>query len=182
MSSKGPAMDVGKLTAAEEANKELMRHLNEAVEFNLKSYKGLLRRINLNVGLSIGLSVVVFCIGIVLVLVPLYQYITTGDLTLYSALSEALGLGTLLTFFFREPIERTHKYTGDLAQITLIITNFHTQLGLKLLQIDIRSKDGIGEATTFLSELTRKGLWDIEDFFEKKGPVPRGANKAEEGQ
>ncbi len=151
------------------ANKDLIDYQESIVDGNKTGLWKLQKKLSITYWVIIALSVIMFLIGIALLMVPVITAIK-GQMEVYKSLvSGGFGIADLAALFFFRPLERIHKLMGDMSQIFLALSSYQTQLGLRLLQMDIKVRATIGDASDKIAKAAEDSIKNIENYFEKAG-------------
>lgn len=161
----------GALSAAENANKELQDFLSRSLNDGARGIRELRAKLNNTYRVLIVLSVVMFAAGLFLFLGgPIYA-IVSGNIdqtgVIWGSLgTSGLGLANLISLFLFNPLERIHKLMGDMSQLTLALNSYQNQVGLRLLQSDITSRETIGQAAEHINKAAKDSVEMIQKYFE----------------
>jgi hypothetical protein len=139
------------------------------MEKNKKEIGKLELKLSITYWVIIALSIIMFLIGTVLLFVPFITAVK-GQMKIFESLvSGGFGIADLAALFLFRPIERIHKLMGDMSQVLLALNNYQTQLGLRLLQMDINVRPTIGDACDKIAKAAEDSIKLIENYFEKSG-------------
>ncbi len=154
--------------AVDSANRELIDYMHHTLESARNEVALLRTKLAKSYWIIIGLSIIMFLVGIFLLSIPAFAAIT-GDIgQLQAIVAAGFGMVDLTGLFLFKPIQRLHKLMGDMGQITIVLNSFQTQTALRLLQLDINDRDSIGRAAQYVEETTNATLRLIQTYFEEK--------------
>lgn len=171
MNGETPKTGLAMMTEEErnKINNDLLRKSLNTVDASRESLRHLRGRLALTYWIIIGLSVITFVMGIVLLSVPVaaafgsnidkFQYLTAAG----------LGIADLAAIFLFRPIERIHGLMGDMSQILLVLHSFQIQANLRLLEMDITARQSIGQTAEHINEAARDSCTLVQNYFEAKG-------------
>jgi uncharacterized protein YhhL (DUF1145 family) len=155
----------------EKANASIMAYLDRATADGRNELVRLERELSFTYSIMIILLIFMFGLGIVLISVPLIAAFRNNISTVEALTAAGFGVADLAALFLFRPIERMHKMMGDMSQITVALCSFQTQVGLRLLEIDLDDRDSVGRAATAISSAATDGIKLIQEYFEATGPV-----------
>ncbi len=130
---------------------------------------GLRTKLSATYWVIIGLSIIMFAIGIVLLSVPVVAAFRSNIQELQSLIAAGFGVVDLAGLFLFRPVERIHALMGDMSQITIAINSFQTQVGLQLLEMNVNEEQTIEGAAVHISEAAKSSIKLVQDYFESKG-------------
>jgi len=148
------------------ANEFIIKHLQGSMSDGKSDLKGLRRKLALTYWVIITLSVVMFCVGIVLLSVPFLSAFGGKVKELESLIAAGFGLADLVSLFLFKPLERIHKIMGDMSQIVIALNSFQTQLGLRLMQMDATDRNSMGTTAEHINSAAKESIKIIQDYFE----------------
>jgi len=118
----------------------------------------------------LGMTVVAFVIGVLLLLVAVVQVLLEGNLV-SGVISSSGGMLTLLGTLLYNPMKKAQKSIGDLVQIQITFLSFNSKVTvwLQYVKAKIESEDGIQdqrvkEVAQDIEEATTKALDHIEYY------------------
>lgn len=116
----------------------------------------------------IYLSIIMFAVGIVLVSVPAIAAFR-GDINqLQSLITAGFGIADLAALFLFRPMERIHKIMGDMSQIILALNSYQTQVGLRLMELDITNRPSMGQTAIHVNEAAKESIKLVQEYFEAR--------------
>lgn len=148
------------------ANEFIIKHLQGSMNDGKADLKGLRRKLAVTYWVIIILSIVMFCVGVVLLSVPFVSAYGGKVKELESLIAAGFGLADLVSLFLFKPIERIHKIMGDMSQIVIALNSFQTQLGLRLMQMDASSRESMGQTAEHVNSAAKESIKIIQDYFE----------------
>lgn len=154
-------------TTASTANSSLMDYLLECLMIGKSDLAKLSSRLQWKDSLLTILNVIMFCVGILLTLMPLISYLKDPEISSISVFAGGLGAVEIIALWLVNPMQRIHQYMGDMAQIVLILTGFLDQVGLRLIECQIDDRPTIGKAADHIQTLTEKSNQLIEKYYEE---------------
>ncbi|HEY6438127.1 MAG TPA: hypothetical protein VIY47_16165 [Ignavibacteriaceae bacterium] len=126
------------------------------------------RKLSFTYWVIIYLSIIMFAVGIVLVSVPAIAAFR-GDIDqLQSLITAGFGIADLAALFLFRPMERIHKIMGDMSQIILALNSYQTQVGLRLMELDITVRPSMGQTAIQVSEAAKESIKLVQDYFETR--------------
>lgn len=150
-----------------DANKNLVRHLNGILTGGRAELLALRFKLAITYWVIVGLSIIMFMIGIALLGVPVFRgYDNASGEMWQSLISGGLGVTDLAALFLFKPMERIHRLMGDMGQITVALNSFQIHTALRLLQMDSTQRDSIGEAAQAIGDFAERVIKTIQDYFE----------------
>jgi hypothetical protein len=123
------------------------------------------------------LSHISFALGWLIIVLPilLFCFSTPRDPNLLWF--SGLGIVATVAVLVAQPIDRVQKATSDMAQATMILNSWVTEIGLIMHHLDTKgTKDceEIAETTDLISKTTQKHVRWIQLYTEKKEPKDNG--------
>lgn len=168
------ADELSALSEAErgDANKSMVRHLNGILAGGRAELLALRHKLAITYWVIIGLSIIMFMVGIALLGVPVvkgYDSNASGEMW-QSLISGGLGVTDLVALFLFKPMERIHRLMGDMGQITVALNSFQINTALRLLQMDSTRRESVGEAAEAIGEYAERVVKTIQNYFESPPP------------
>ncbi|MDD5288240.1 MAG: hypothetical protein PHY28_03920 [Dehalococcoidales bacterium] len=160
-----------------EANKQLWAKVMLTITDGELRLRHLRMKLTVNFWVIVGLSVIMFGVGIVLLLVPVFAFFRSGTDAVQSLVTAGFGIVDLATLFLSKPIERIQNVMCDMSQITLALNSFQSQVSLRLMEMDITDRKQIGEAAEKIGTITKNTIKFVQDYCEIKNPVNKEAVK-----
>jgi hypothetical protein len=149
------------------ANALLWSYVKGTMKESTEELKGLHVKLAITYWVIIGLSIVMFATGIALVSVPIIA--AFRDISALQSLGAAgFGIADLAGLFFFRPLERIHSLMGDMSQITLALNSFQSQVGLRLMEMNVTKRQTIGQAAKHIGEAAEGSIKLVQDYFEEK--------------
>lgn len=93
-------------------------------------------------GFILAMTLVAFCIGVLLVVIAVAQIILKGDF-IFGAISSAGGMATVLGTLLYDPMKRAQKSVGDLVQVQVAFLSFNSKvtIWIEYVKAKIAAKD-----------------------------------------
>jgi hypothetical protein len=57
---------------------------------------------------------------------------------------------------------------GDISQIILALNSYQTQVGLRLMELDVTNRPSMGQTAINVSEAAKESIKLVQDYFESK--------------
>jgi hypothetical protein len=164
-STQGVAVNMTK-EDIEKANTYIVKFLQGTMTEGQKQLNRLQKKLSITYWVIIGLSIVMFGIGVWLLTVPV-RTIFSGATEVYKSLiAGGFGIADLTALFFFRPLERIHRLMGDMSQVLLALNSFQSQFNLRLLEMNLEDRPTIGKACDYISAAAEKSIKLVEDYFE----------------
>ena len=151
----------------EGANTYIVNFLQRTMVDGRRELSRLQKKLSITYWVIIGLSIVMFIIGIWLLSVPVRTIFTATPDVYKSLITGGFGIADLVALFFFRPLERIHKLMGDMSQVFLALNSFQSQFSLRLLEMDLKDRATIGKACEHIGAEAKNSIKMIEDYFEK---------------
>ena len=152
------------------ANQWLVEYLQGTLD-NASHEVGELRtKLAFTYWVMIGLSIIMFFAGIVLLSVPAVAAYRGEIGELQSLIAAGFGISDLAALFLFRPLERIHGLMGDMGQITLAINSFQNQVALRLLETDGERRETMGVAAEHINAAAKESILLIQNYFEARRP------------
>ena len=154
-------------------NKWLVDYLTTTMEEGSGEVAQLRGKLRRTYTIVVVLSVIMFCMGMVLLSAPVIQAIknaisNSGEAFSWESFaSGGFGITDLAALFFYRPIERIHKLMGDMSQLTLALNSYQSQVALRLLEADARVPSSMGVAAEHINEAAKDSIKTVQDYFEE---------------
>jgi len=149
------------------SNRSIVDFQQNAMINGRKELGRLQKKLAITYWVIIGLSIIMFIIGIGLLSVPVWTAFK-GKLEVFNSLvTGGLGIADLAALFFFRPIERIHKLMGDMSQVFLALNNYQSQVALRLLEMNIKDRKTISVACDNIGKAAENCIKWIEEYFEK---------------
>jgi len=152
---------------AKQANNKIVQHLESTMTDSSKELGGLRLKLSVTYWVIIGLSVIMFAVGIVLLSVPIWAGFTQID-QLGSLIAGGFGIADLAALFLFKPIERIHKIMGDMSQIIMALNSYQIQVGLTLMEMDVNNRPSMGVASEKIKTAAESSIKLVQDYFEAR--------------
>lgn len=168
---------------SESANEWLVEFMQRTLDEGRGEVKRLQGRLGTTYQIIIGLSILMFFVGIGLIIAAAVKAFTDDEKIWQSFTIGGLGLADLTGLYLFRPIEQIRKIMADMSQLTVSINSYQTQVSLRLLETDSTDRATMGLAAEYIRKSVRDSLKNIQMFFEEDGKKGRdekegeGANK-----
>ena len=149
-----------------EANDSISRYLQGMMDESKLELIRLRRKLSSTYWIIIILSIIMFCLGLVLLSVPIAAALGQKIGLLESLISAGFGIADLAALFLYGPIEKIHNIMGDMSQIILALNSYRSQVGLRLMQMDVQNRESIGEAAEKINAAAENSIRLVQDYFE----------------
>ncbi len=159
----GPALTESE---RQRANKFIARYLQGVMADGRNELVELRKKLSFTYWVIIGLSIIMFGLGVTLLSVPFLAAVGGKIDVLTTLIAAGFGLADLASLFLFRPMERIHQLMGDMSQVTLALNSFQTQVGLRLRQMDAEDRRTIGRAADFVQVAARDSIGLVERYFE----------------
>jgi hypothetical protein len=151
-----------------EANENITKTL-QGLMIESKSELHILRhKLSTTYWIIITLSVLMFFLGLVLLSVPIVAAFGGNIKDLTSLIAAGFGVADLTALFLYGPIEKIHNIMGDMSQIILALNSYRSQVGLRLLEMDVEIPSTIGVAADKINAAAENSIKLIQDYFEAR--------------
>jgi len=151
------------------ANEFIVHFLQNMMNEGKQELGKLRRKLSVTYGVIILLSIIMFAVGIMLVSVPAIAAFR-GDIDqLQSLITAGFGIADLAALFLFRPMERIHKIMGDMSQIILALNSYQTQVGLRLMELDVTNRPSMGQTAKNVSDAAKESIKLVQDHFESVG-------------
>lgn len=147
------------------ANQSVNAFLKDAIKQGMRGLVDLRRKLSFTYWLILGLSAIIFFLGMILLGVPVAAAWTGNINLLTSVIAAGFGIADLGALYLFRPIERIQDLMGDMSQITMVINSFQTQVILYLQEVDMNDPRSIDQAAKYIQELSEKCIRQIETYF-----------------
>ncbi len=151
-----------------EANKFLVKHLQAGFTDCRKELLELRDKLSITYWVIVVLSVVMFILGIVLLSVPVVSALTGEFDAVQSLIAAGFGIADLAALFLFRPVEQIHQLMGDMSQIALSLNSYQTQVGLRLLEMDVEDRSEMSKAADQVGMTTISVIKLVQNYFERK--------------
>ncbi|GAB4438062.1 MAG: hypothetical protein OHK0015_31360 [Chloroflexi bacterium OHK40] len=91
-------------------------------------------------------------------------------------MAAGFGIASLVSLFLYEPITRLQRLMGDMSQLTVAVNTYQTEVGLRLIQLDINEKTTVGAAADEVREAAQVTLGLVQRYVEPA--ITRSIQKA----
>ena len=150
------------------ANEETIEHLQNTLDDGRRELRGLRKKLSATYIVIVILSIIMFSVGVVLLSVPVLAAFRGEISETQSLISAGFGIADLVVLFLSRPLDRMHQLMGDMGQLTLAVNSFQTQVGLRLLEMDITKRETMGNAAEKVNEAAKDSIKVIQEYFEAK--------------
>lgn len=152
----------------EDINKQLLFGALSIKEATDKSLRSMKKKLAISYWFVIGLSVITFIMGIVLLSVPAAAAFS-GNIDKVKALVAAgFGIADLAGVLLFRPVARIRDIMCDMSQITLALDSFKSQTHLRLLEMDYTSRLSISKTAADINEAATNSIVLIQNYCETK--------------
>jgi len=150
------------------ANEFIINFLKNMMNEGKEELSRLRWKLSITYWVIIFLSIIMFVVGIVLISVPAIAAFR-GDIDqLQSLITAGFGIADLAALFLFRPMERIHKIMGDMSQIILALNSYQTQVGLRLMELDVTNRPSMGQTAVNVSEAAKESIKLVQDYFETR--------------
>ena len=153
-----------------DANQWLIKYLQSTLDNASREVGELRTKLAFTYWVVIGLSIVMFFAGIVLLSVPAVAAYRGQIAEIQSLIAAGFGISDLAALFLFRPLERIHGLMGDMGQITLAINSFQNQVALRLLETDGERRETMGVAAEHINAAAKESILLIQNYFEARRP------------
>ncbi|MCK7521671.1 MAG: hypothetical protein MZV64_30295 [Ignavibacteriales bacterium] len=126
------------------ANEFIISFLQNVMNEGNNELKKLRIKLSVTYWVIIFLSIIMFIIGIALISVPAIAAFSGEIDQMQSLITAGFGILDLSALFLFRPMERIHKMMGDMSQIILALNSYQTQVGLRLMELDVTNRSSMG--------------------------------------
>ena len=159
------------LSQVQEANDSISRYLQGMMDESKVELIRLRHKLSCTYWIIIILSIIMFCLGLVLLSVPIAAAFNQKIGLLQSLISAGFGIADLTALFLYGPIEKIHNIMGDMSQIILALNSYRSQVGLRLMEMDVQNRASIGEAADKINAAAENSIKLVQDYFEVRQAV-----------
>jgi hypothetical protein len=159
------SMDPAKI---QEANDSISKYLQRTMNESRGEFFALKNKLTITYWIVILLSIVMFVLGLVLLSVPVIAAFNDKIDTVTALTAAGFGIADLTALFLYGPIEKIHNMMGDMSQIILALNSYRSQFGLRLMQMDIKDRNTVGETADKINEAAEHSIKLVQDYFETK--------------
>jgi hypothetical protein len=153
-------------------NDFILAHLQTTMRDGHTALLDLEKRLRLTYNVIVGLSVVMFSVGIALIAAPVYAGLTGQEGVAKPLIAGGLGIADLTALYLFRPIDRIHALMGDMSQVTIALNAFQTQVGLRLLEMRADEAETVGAAAEDIRHASEVSIKLVEDYFETAASTP----------
>ena len=129
------------------------------------------RKLSVTYWVIIYLSIIMFVFGIFLLSIPAIAAFQNQMDKVQSFITAGFGVVDLAGLFLFRPMERIHKTMGDMSQIILALNSYQTQVGLRLMELDITNRPSMGKTAIHVSEAAKESIKLVQEYFEERDNV-----------
>lgn len=151
-----------------EANKFLVRHLQTGFTDCRKELSELRGKLSITYWVIVVLSIIMFGLGIMLLSVPVVSALNGEFDAVQSLIAAGFGIADLAALFLFRPVEQIHQLMGDMSQIALSLNSYQTQVGLRLLEMDVEDRSEMSKAADQVGTTAISVIKLVQDYFERK--------------
>jgi hypothetical protein len=152
----------------QQANKFIFRFLQSTMNDGKDEIVSLRKKLTITYWVVIGLSVVMFILGIALLSVPLMAAWRAEIDVLRSLIAAGFGIADLAALFLFRPVERIYDLMGDFSQITLTLNSYQTQVALRLKEMNGADRPSIGRAADHIGNAALNSTRLVQTYFEER--------------
>ncbi|OGU63233.1 MAG: hypothetical protein A2W30_00485 [Ignavibacteria bacterium RBG_16_36_9] len=167
----GASTETGNMISADErmkANEFIVRFLQNIMDDGKVELGKLRRKLSVTYWVIILLSIIMFALGIMLLSVPAIAAFYGQIDKMQSLITAGFGLADLAALFLFRPLERIHTIMGDMSQIILALNSYQTQVGLRLMELDVTNRPSMGQTAINVSEAAKESIKLVQDYFESR--------------
>ncbi|MBP1682888.1 MAG: hypothetical protein H6Q27_452 [Ignavibacteriaceae bacterium] len=150
------------------ANEFIIRFLQNVMNEGNNELIKLRIKLSVTYWVIIFLSIIMFTIGIVLISVPAIAAFSGEIDQMQSLITAGFGILDLSALFLFRPMERIHKMMGDISQIILALNSYQTQVGLRLMELDVTNRPSMGQTAYKVNEAAKESIQLVQDYFEAR--------------
>lgn len=150
------------------ANEFIIRFLQNVMNEGNNELIKLRIKLSVTYWVIIFLSIIMFTIGIVLISVPAIAAFSGEIDQMQSLITAGFGILDLSALFLFRPMERIHKMMGDMSQIILALNSYQTQVGLRLMELDVTNRPSMGHTAFKVNEAAKESIQLVQDYFEAR--------------
>ena len=155
-------------TEIKKANDFLVQFLQSMMSDGKMELEKLRLKLSFTYWVIIYLSIIMFAAGVILISIPAIAAFQRNIDMLQSLLSAGFGVIDLAGLFLFKPMERIHKTMGDMSQIILALNSYQTQVGLRLMELDVTNRPSMGQTAMKVNEAAKESIKLVQDYFEAK--------------
>jgi len=163
--------ETGEMISVDErmkANEFIVKFLQNIMDDGKVELGRLRRKLSVTYWVIILLSIIMFALGIMLLSIPAIAAFYGQIDKVQSLITAGFGLADLAALFLFRPIERIHKIMGDMSQIILALNSYQTQVGLRLMELDVTNRPSMGITAINVSEAAKESIKLVQDYFEAR--------------
>ena len=150
------------------ANEFIIRFLQNVMNEGNNELIKLRIKLSVTYWVIIFLSIIMFTIGIALISVPAIAAFSGEIDQMQSLITAGFGILDLSALFLFRPMERIHKMMGDISQIILALNSYQTQVGLRLMELDVTNRPSMGQTAYKVNEAAKESIQLVQDYFEAR--------------
>lgn len=150
------------------ANEFIVRFLQNVMNEGNNELRKLRIKLSVTYWVIIFLSIIMFALGIILLSVPAIAAFNGEIDQLQSLITAGFGLIDLSALFLFRPMERIHKMMGDMSQIILALNSYQTQVGLRLMELDVTDRPSMGQTAYKVNQAAKESIQLVQDYFEAR--------------
>ncbi|MFI5237337.1 MAG: hypothetical protein ACHQLA_05315 [Ignavibacteriales bacterium] len=153
------------------ANDFIIKFLQNMVNDGKEELGKLRRKLSVTYWVIICLSIIMFALGIVLLSVPAIAAFQKQIDQMQSLITAGFGIADLSALFLFRPLERIHKIMGDMSQIILALNSYQTQVGLRLMELDVTDRPSMGQTAENINKAAKESIKLVQEYFEAREPA-----------
>ena len=150
------------------ANEFIIRFLQNVMNEGNNELIKLRIKLSVTYWVIIFLSIIMFTIGIALISVPAIAAFSGEIDQMQSLITASFVILDLSALFLFRPMERIHKMMGDISQIILALNSYQTQVGLRLMELDVTNRPSMGQTAYKVNEAAKESIQLVQDYFEAR--------------
>lgn len=151
-----------------QANQFAGASLQDVVKQGMQWLVDLRRKLSFTYWLILGLSAVMFVLGVILLSVPVAAAWKGNVEVLTSVIAAGFGIADLGALYLFRPIDRLQQLMGDMSQITMMINSFQMLISLRLQEMDLEDPRSVSRAAKYIQELSEEFARQVETYFEER--------------
>lgn len=150
------------------ANEFIVRFLQDLMNDGKKELGKLRLKLSVTYWVIIFLSIIMFILGVILLSVPVYAAFSGKVSEVQSLITAGFGILDIASLFLFRPTERIQKLMGDMSQIIIALNSYQTQVGLRLMELDITDRTTMGTSAAYVSHAAKESIKLVQDYFEAR--------------
>lgn len=183
LASKMDLLEKRKAVIVAKANIDSLNQMVLLNQERIEWVERMQRRLETGCDLIKTMSILAFVVGVILILVPFFLYWFSTPRDTDFLWFSGIGMAETLTILVYRPMDRVQKATSDMAQSTIMLNSWATEIGLILLliKLDHVGSDQVKETAGLVGDATRKHVAWIESYAGKEPETePKKTEREEE--